>query len=309
MIPKEMLPDPLFLEEIGDLSTPRVGLAVLGRPIGHSISPILHHAALSVLSKEDASFDLWQYDRIDLEPSLLPEALKKLSLAGYIGLNLTIPHKVEVLKVLNDIDPEAQLMGAVNTLHFGSGSWVGHNTDGIGLSRAISTDLGIRFQDECILIIGAGGAARAASVQCLLEGCEFVHILNRSKERLNGLVEPLAERFGRNRIKGSSLEDLKISDFKDKKWLVINATSVGLSEEDPSSLPFSCSLLSPESAVYDMIYNPTTTTLLKDAAKAGLDYSNGLSMLIFQAAKALEIWTQKEIPADIMFDAACKHFQ
>ena len=162
--------------------------------------------------------------------------------------------------------------------------------------------------DSNVLILGAGGAARAAAVQCLLDGCNRLFVVNRSLERLKNLVTPLIQKFGSHRVSGSDLKNFTLSEFEHKKWLVVNATSVGLKEDDPSALPFSCSLLGKGSAVYDMIYNPLKTTLLKEADHAGLLSANGLSMLVFQAAKALEVWTQKKVSAEIMMKAAKDYF-
>ena len=303
-----MLLSPLSIDEIVALPSTKVGLGVLGRPIAHSISPILHHAALAKLSSNEPNFSNWKYERIDVDPGELSHALIELQRSGYIGLNLTIPHKVEILRILETVDDEAKMMGAVNTLHYEQGKWVGYNTDGYGLSRGISNDLSFDVNESNVLILGAGGAARAAAVQCLLDGCKRLFVVNRSLERLKNLVTPLIQKFGSHRVTGSDLKNLTLNEFEHKKWLVVNATSVGLKEDDPSALPFNCSLLGEGSAVYDMIYNPLKTTLLKDADHAGLLSANGLSMLAFQAAKALEVWTQKKVSAEIMMMAAKDYF-
>ena len=299
-----MLPSPLLIDEISPLPSTKVGMAVLGRPIAHSISPILHHAALANLSIDDPKFVNWSYERIDVDARDLSHALVKLQESGYIGLNLTIPHKVSILEILKNLDSEAELMGAVNTLHYSKNNWIGYNTDGYGLSRGILYDLSFEISDSNVLILGAGGAARAAAVQCLLDGCKKLLVVNRSFERLKNIVTPLIQKFGSDRVSGSDIKNFSICDFKNKKWLIVNATSIGLNVNDPSALPFSCSILGNGSAVYDMIYNPSKTSLLNDADHAGVKFANGLSMLVFQAAKALEVWTQKKVSAEIMMKAA-----
>lgn len=299
---------PFFLEEIPQFTLPFVGLAVLGHPISHSISPVLHNAALSDLSLQDSAFKGWSYHRVDIKAENLANALVKFAEAGYLGLNLTIPHKVEVLKSVNRLDSEASLIGAVNTLFLRDGQWFGYNTDGYGLHQALRKDLGVYIPNSRILILGAGGAARAAAVKCLLEGASSVHIHNRSPERLNDLLSLLRNHFERSRISGSTVGNFREFEFVDQDWVVINATSLGLSEEDPSPFCMPCTELGKKSVVYDMIYNPAKTKLLAEADEAGLSFANGLSMLVYQAAKALEIWTDQEVCAKRMLEAAKNYF-
>jgi len=303
-----MRSNPYLLNEVPQFISPKVGLAVLGHPISHSISPLLHNAALQKLSIENLSFNNWFYERVDVKAEFLSTALSKLSESGYLGLNLTIPHKVEALNTVKNLDAEATLMGAVNTLHLKNGEWYGYNTDGYGLHRALLQDLGCDLRTSKILILGAGGAARAAAVKCLKEGALKVHIHNRSEDRLDELLNLLREEFTNSTVTGSSSVCLQESEFEDQDWLVINATSLGLKDTDSSPLFMPCSRLGKKSVVYDMIYNPFQTKLLMEAEQAGLVGSNGLSMLVFQAAKALEIWTEHEISADAMTQAAKEHF-
>ena len=302
-----MLPEPFLIDEVIPVAEEKVGLAVLGQPINHSISPILHHAALKELLIKEAPFSDWHYDRIDIHPDQLHTGLEKLKNCGYKGLNLTIPHKEEVLSVINHVDAEAEVIGAVNTLLLKSNEWIGFNTDGYGIFRAVQEKLNYRIKDASVLLLGAGGAARAACVKFLMEGCSELKVLNRSEERMNNLVNSLKIRFNSTKISGTTYEKFKADDFLDKDWLVVNATSIGLDENDLSPLPFSCSILGSGSAVYDMIYNPVQTKLLEDAEESNLRNANGLSMLVFQAAKALEIWTEREVSTEAMFLAAYQY--
>ena len=148
---------PFTLDDLPQFSFPKVGLAVLGHPIGHSISPILHNAALTLLAERDPVFTNWSYERLDVIPEDLPDALNRLSAAGFLGVNLTIPHKVEVLELLEDLDSNAKIMGAVNTLILRGQKWYGYNTDGYGLEVALESVLGCKFKDSQVLILGAGG--------------------------------------------------------------------------------------------------------------------------------------------------------
>ena len=299
-----MLPEPLLIDEVVPLTPGNVGLAVLGQPIGHSISPVLHHAALKKLAKKECGFSSWHYGRIDIHPDQLGDGLERLKECGYTGLNLTIPHKVKVFDIIENIDEGAVAMGAVNTLFYKSNEWVGYNTDGYGISKAVSCHLGYQIKDSSVLILGAGGAARAASVQFLREGCRELKILNRSKERMQSLLHLLNDSFGSVKVSGDTFDAVDAKLISGRDWLVVNATASGLKKNDISPFPFDLSLLGKGSAVYDMIYNPSKTKLLEEAECAGLPFANGLHMLVYQAAKALEIWTGRDVCSDTMLQAA-----
>ena len=300
---------PFTLDDLPEFSFPKVGLAVLGHPIGHSISPILHNAALTLLAERDPVFTNWSYERLDVIPEDLPDALNLLSAAGFLGVNLTIPHKVEVLELLEDLDSNAKIMGAVNTLILRGQKWYGYNTDGYGLEVALESELGCKFENSQVLILGAGGAARAAAVQALLSGASKVHVHNRSSRNLNQLLDILHREFSTSRATGSTVDNLAEEEFLSNDWIVINATSLGLKKEDPTPLFFNPSRFGENSVFYDMIYNPKQTLFLAEAQKSGFRNANGLSMLVHQAAKALEIWTDKEISSKAMLQAAQKYLQ
>ena len=295
---------PFTLRDLPQFSTHEVGLAVLGHPISHSISPILHNSALALLSNDDSIYANWSYERLDVRPEDLKEALEVLAQSGFQGLNLTIPHKVEVLKLLENLDSQAAAMGAVNTLKLCDDRWYGFNTDGFGLEKAINNELGYKFENADILILGAGGAARAAAVQALLSGARKIHVHNRSSHSLNQLLQILHQEFNQSQTTGSTEENLDKEQFISHDWIVINATSLGLKKDDPSPLFIEPWKLGKKSVFYDMIYNPKQTLFLKKAKEAGFRSANGLSMLVYQAAKALEIWTEKEVSSHVMFEAA-----
>ncbi len=296
-----MLEETFLLDQLSLLPPHEVGLAVLGNPIKHSVSPQIHNAALKVLAGMDSKFNHWNYRKIEVSSSVLPEALPRLAKLGFRGINLTIPHKVEVLPLLSSIDEQAKIMGAVNTLNFEKDGWKGYNTDGIGLARAIKKDFDRALKDFNVLILGAGGAARAATAQCVFDGCKQIAIFNRSINRANELRQAIRKNGIDQEI--SVLESLS-DPFcgSDLPILVINATSLGLSAEDPS--PINLSLLRGDIYVYDMIYNPSVTQLLIEAEKMGYRFSNGLGMLVGQAARSLEIWSGKEVCTESMNRAA-----
>ena len=293
---------PLQLEDLSAFPPGQVGLAVLGFPISHSISPDLHNSALSKLGESEEHFLHWRYDKIEVRASELPEALPRLAALGYRGINLTIPHKVEVLPLVDSIDEEARIMGAVNTLAWDGNGWKGYNTDGYGLEKALLEDLDATIGDSSIVVLGAGGAARAAAAKCLLSGCGRVLVANRSPSRLKEMEEALGREFGGDRIRFFALSEITGEIKGAPSPLIINATSLGLAEADPS--PLSLDGLSSSTKVYDMVYNPPETALLKEAGMAGMAWANGLSMLVHQAARALEIWTGEQVCHESMLACA-----
>ena len=276
-------------------------LAVLGQPIGHSLSPPMHNAALAALAREDRRFVDWRYFRFEVPPEDLPRALERLHARHFLGLNLTVPHKVIAVSCVTAADGAARPAGAVNTLRWSPEGWQGFNTDGYGLNRAIRESLGRGIAGTPIVLLGAGGAARGAAVECLARDCASLWIGNRTPENLERLLDvlrplaggiPLAGFGSGGSTSGSPTCD-PLSSLPPGA-IVINATSAGLRPADPP--PIDLSRLPRPAGVYDMIYNPSLTPLLRQAASLGLPAANGLAMLVHQGAKALEIWTG--IPAD-----------
>ena len=282
----------------------KTGLAVIGYPIEHSISPYLHHAALRQLSESKTIFSDWEYHKIEARVDELKTLLPRLAELGYRGINLTIPHKVEVLSLLDEIDPEAESMGAVNTLSWQDNKWIGSNTDGYGFRRAVEASFGRPLKEYCILVLGAGGAARAAAMKCLFVGCEEIWLTNRSQERLGALVSDLRKHEPDRVIGSFSPENLPEILLNKKNLLIVNSTSLGLKTGDPSPLLNSFSVFDHRSKVYDMIYNPPETTFLQEAKEANLEFAGGLSMLVYQALQSLHLWTGEDICEEAMFAGA-----
>jgi shikimate dehydrogenase len=239
------------------------------------------------MASNDPSFEGWRYDAFDVEPGELAAALSRMGALGFRGVNLTVPHKVLAASLVQDLDAGAREAGAANTLlHDGSG-WKGFNTDGYGLATGIREDLGIELSGTPVVLLGAGGAARGAAVECLRSGCAGLWIVNRTRANLDSLLAhlaPLARNIPVRAVgAGSPAEGLA------RGAIVINATSAGLRAED--SVPADLSTLPGIAAVFDMVYNPPSTRLLEQARALGLPCANGLGMLVHQGAKALEIWT------------------
>lgn len=279
---------PVFtLRDLEAWSRPGVSLAVLGHPIRHSISPPMHNAALAALARGDARFADWKYFRFEVAPGDLAAALRLLHAKRFRGVNLTVPHKVLAFDLVADVAPAARPVGAVNTLLWAERGWHGHNTDGYGLAEALRTTLGCNLAGAHVILLGAGGAARGAAVECLQRGCASLSIANRTQKNLDELLAVLAPLGAgvprRGFAPGAPPADLPAGA------VVINATSAGLHEHDPA--PIDLLHLPRPASVCDMIYNPPRTRLLRQAESLGLPCANGLAMLVHQGAKALEIWS------------------
>lgn len=288
------------LKDLDYLDFPGKALAVLGDPVRHSLSPAMHTAALAVLSETDASFEDWRYYRFEVPAAELSVALPRFHAKGFAGLNLTVPHKVLALETVTELSKEAAVMGAVNTLKRMDAGWVGYNTDGYGLERGIESMLNQSLKGSVVMLAGSGGAARAAAVQCLRSGCSKLYLGNRTPERLAGLCEILEELNEESMVETFSLNAIPAG--LPNSGLFINATSLGLREDDPA--PIEVDALPSGWSVYDMVYNPPETQLLHSAAQRGLRCANGLSMLVHQGARALEIWTGASVDAKVMYTAA-----
>ncbi len=286
----------LTLADLDNWSCDGTALAVLGHPIKHSISPAMHNTTLAEMAEIDGRFKNWRYFRFDVPPDDLPIALDRLHAAGFMGLNLTVPHKVLAFDGIASVDAAAQPIGAVNTLRRQESGWHGFNTDGYGLATAVNESLGIEVSDTPIILLGAGGAARGAAVECLQRGCASLHIANRTAANRDALLAQLQP----------IIVDIPVSGFAPAEIptdlptgaLVINATSAGLKPKDP--LPIDLNQIQSPRGVYDMIYSPAETKLLATAKALGFPHANGLSMLIHQGVRALEIWTEADVPVAAM---------
>jgi shikimate dehydrogenase len=282
----------LTLVDLEAWSRPGTSLAVLGHPIKHSISPAMHNAALRQLASIEPRFADWEYFRFDISPEDLPHALSLLHARKFGGVNLTVPHKIIAFEHVAEVDPGARPIGAVNTLRWSERGWQGFNTDGYGLTAAIRECFGRDLAGAPVILLGAGGAARGAAVECLQRGCSSLQIVNRTRENLDALLAALAPIAPGVPLAGFSPSALPATLASGA--LVINATSAGLKETD--LLPIDLATLPRPSAVLDMIYNPPQTVLLQAAARLGLPGANGLTMLVHQGAKALEIWSGVSAP-------------
>lgn len=291
------------LADLASWSRPGITLAVLGYPIRHSISPAMHTAALARMAQENPVFADWRYVRFEVPPEDLPQALELLHAKHFRGINLTVPHKVLALTSdrVTSIDPSARPAGAINTLRWRTDGWEGFNTDGYGLREGLREDLSLELSGAHVVMLGAGGAARAAAVQCLQAGCASLNIANRTRANLDALLALLRPLAAPGQMLSGFAPDAPPKNLPSDS-VVVNATSAGLKNTD--ALPIDPTKIPRPRAVYDMIYNPAETRLLATARVLGLPAANGLSMLVHQGARALEHWSGRSAPVATMREAA-----
>lgn len=258
--------------------------AVIGDPIAHSISPEIHNRIFEKMDVDKA------YMPLQIRPQDLQSAISLLR-DNFKGFNVTIPHKQEIMKYLSIIDKRAKAYGAVNTVKIEDGMLKGYNTDGLGFMKSLEQE-NIALEDKNILLLGAGGAARVVAYELLHKGCR-VTVANREEKRAQQLKAELLESTGSQRIDVCGIEEIQAGYD-----CVVNATPLGmhpLTEE----MPIKEKALQGVGLVYDLVYNPDQTKLLKTAAKKGIKTINGFSMLFYQAIKAQEIWLGETIPENI----------
>jgi shikimate dehydrogenase len=286
--------------EKADMPTGGTALAVIGHPIAHSLSPVMHNAALTELAKADPKFAKWRYFKFDIAPDNLKEALHLFYRNKFRGLNLTVPHKILAMQCIK-VRPEQELlreMGAANTLEYTDKGWSGHNTDGRGLSEALLKEpLKENLKGANVILLGAGGAARAAATKILSAELKSLWIGNRTAANRNALLTRLKKsRSFVNDSDGRPCTHLEGFDPKNPPTtlpvgaIVINATSLGLKPDDES--PLDLTQIPRPAKVFDMIYRPAQTKLLLQATSMKIPNANGLSMLVYQGVSSLEIWVQ-----------------
>jgi shikimate dehydrogenase len=271
-------------------------LGVFGHPVEHSLSPVMHNAAIAALGLP------YLYIPFSVRPEDLSPAIHSLIALGIVGVNLTIPHKEGVLPYLDEIAPEAKAVGAVNTVHNDQGRLVGYNTDGDGFMGPLEAQ-GYRLGGRRAVVLGAGGAARSVVLRLIREGAA-VALANRTVER--------AERLAADVLAACPGGEVACLDLRDEAGLrlalaraelLVNTTSVGMHPHAGVMPPIPPAALHPGLLVYDLVYNPVETRLLCAARTAGARTLNGVPMLVYQGAAAFKIWTGVEPPVGLMQQA------
>ncbi len=275
----------------------QVGL--IGYPVAHSLSPRMQQAAFDAFGIE-ARYALWE-----TPPDRLAERIASLRTPDKLGANVTIPYKEDIVQLVDESDSLAARIGAINTIVNRGGRLVGYNTDAPGFIRALTEFTADPFncRGKKVVILGTGGAARAAAVALLVNGVEQLTLLGRTEEHIDGLVHHLCTLpavVDRSiPVYGASLRSLAANRFLLAADLVVNATSVGLKPDD-TTLLIDINMLPTTSLVMDMIFNPPLTPLLHAAQSHGCQILNGLSMLLYQGALAFELWVDRPAPLQVM---------
>ncbi|WP_409178229.1 shikimate dehydrogenase [Brevibacillus fortis] len=266
--------------------TQLVGL--FGHPVSHSQSPMMHNTAFSETGLGFA------YAAFDVEPENLEDAVAGIRALGLKGINVTIPHKVAIMPMLDEIDPLAKRIGAVNTVVSRDGRLIGYNTDGMGYVRSLVEETGIVLEKQVVTMVGAGGAARAVAFTLAEQGVKEIRIINRSRER----AAVLAEHVGTivpTKIVEQGEGAAAIADSS----LLINTTSIGMLP-NVQETPVPAEWLHSGLTVSDLIYNPLETRLLKEARGIGATVHSGIGMFVNQGALAFELWTGERAPTEVM---------
>jgi shikimate dehydrogenase len=254
----------------------------------------MHNAALAALDLPA------RYTRLHIRPEELAECLRLLPAAGFIGINCTIPHKGAVLEAIEEPDVIARRAGGVNTVIVRpDGKLAGTSTDGPGFARAVEESFGKPLSELRVMILGAGGGAgRAVTMQCASAGCPALMLLNRSVEKLEPLLEDVAEFYPQDRVAAGSMDEVFVRAGLRTSDLIVNCTSVGMKPSDASPIP--ANWIESRHLIYDTIYVGHRTPLLAAGDQAGARGANGLAMLLHQGALSFERWFQRPAPIDVM---------
>lgn len=275
-------------------TTSLVGL--IGWPVEHSLSPIMHNAAFAAIGCDFA------YVPLPVQPNHVEQALKGLAALNFVGSNVTVPHKQAVMRHIDELSEAARLTGAVNTIYIQNGKFFGYNTDSIGFIESLK-------EEDCdprgmrVAVLGAGGAARAVVYALARSGADTIVVLNRTAARAAFLVDDLSEAFPASAMSFEALTSQALAALAGKIDLVVNTTSVGMYPKVDTS-PWPAELPLPSQVIYcDLVYNPLETVFLKQARQAGAATINGVGMLVHQAAFGFEKWTGHPAPLEVMRQA------
>ena len=269
---------------------------IFGHPVSQSLSPAMHNAAFTHLELDCV------YLAFDVDPRNVAQAVSSIRVLGLCGINVTIPHKQSVMAGLDEIAPEASMVGAVNTIVNEDGRLKGYNTDVSGVLRALDYELEFAPRDKNVFIVGAGGASRAIIVAMCTGGARNVAVVNRTYLKAQKLSEEFSPQFGSVEFSSAPLGDAdRVAELIAQADIVINCSSAGMGDIEPLCLPLD--LLGKDCVVYDLVYKPPVTPLVRDSRALGLKAESGLGMLLYQGVDAFEIWTGEDAPVEVMREA------
>lgn len=286
----------------GFFPTARTGyVGLLGYPLSGTLSPKLQNVAFRAMGLDNF------YLPIEVQEEERFKAIfEHMPLFGFVGTNVTMPWKEKVIELLDELDESASLCGAVNTVKFDGGRAIGYNTDGVGFVTSFVEAFGESPRGKSMLMLGAGGAARAVAFYMLREGISRLVVVNRSADRARALVENLRSHFP-GRVELMSMEDGGYRRRAREFDVIVNTTSVGMYKDPDSTLLIEEDFREGQ-LVCDVVYNPPKTRMLKEAERAGARVLSGRGMVVHQAAKAFEIWTGVKPDVSLMFSVFDRHF-
>lgn len=267
---------------------------IFGYPVYHSLSPVMHNAAFDVMGLH------CRYLPFEVRSENLKKAVEAIYPLGMKGINITIPHKEAVVPLLDEVDEEAQCIGAVNTIEVREEKLVGHNTDGRGFLTSL-LERGVDPSAMRVILIGVGGGAKGVAFTLAKYGVSEIILVARKLARGEGLAKRLTLSSAHLKISVIGMDDIPSLGRQTAPTLLINATPLGMKEDDP--LPFPSDLLDPSWVVADLLYRPRETPLLSAAKKRGATIIPGIGMLLHQGALSFEIWTHQKAPIQVMRDA------
>lgn len=259
---------------------------LIGNPLGHSVSPAIHNN-LARLTGKDMVYTTFKVEKGDVA-----SAVRGAYSLNILGLNVTVPHKSEVIDSLVDIDPLAKAIGAVNTLVRVDGGFKGYNTDILGLARELE-DEGIELADSKVIILGAGGAARAITFLCSSKNAQCVYLLNRTVDKAEAIAQAVNAHFNNDKVIPMNIADY--ADIPGEDYVVIQTTSVGLHPNDEAVVIDDEAFYKKAAVGVDIIYNPAKTKFMKLIKAQGKNAYNGLKMLLYQGVSAYELWNDCKI--------------
>jgi shikimate dehydrogenase len=274
-------------------------VGVLGYPVAENPTGVMQEAAFASAGLN------WRYLTIEVKPEALLDAMRGVRAFGMRGINLTIPHKVAVLSLLDEISPDAAMIGAVNTVRREGERLIGENTDGKGFLRGVREEAKVDPKGKRIVILGAGGAARAIAVELTLAGAREMTVYNRSVERGQTMVRDLVSRTGANAHFEPWTGTYHVTPDVD---ILVNATSIGLFPDVDAMPDVSLAAARPDLLVCDVVPYPPETRLIQSARAQGLKVLTGLAMLVYQGAIGFEMWTRHTAPEAVMKDALAQAF-
>ena len=266
-------------------STNIVGL--IGHPVEHSFSPPMHNAAFDALNMDYA------YVAFDVNPNDLKSAIEGAESLNIKGFNVTIPHKVDVMQYLDELDEVARLIGAVNTIDFKN--LKGYNTDGIGAVKAIEEVTSIKNKN--VVVAGAGGASRAISFYIAKYGAESLTILNRNEAKAESLASDVSDSGLIGEVASDSIN--AIGNYMESADVLIDTTPLGMHPNINDEPIVKADMMDEDLVVFDAVYNPNETVLIKEAIKANAKPVYGIKMLLYQGAESFKLWTGKEMPIEV----------